>query len=83
VTTVAGTTAASTVSKFTYKGCVVPKLNGKKLKAAKKRIRKAGCKVGKVKIKKGVTAKTGRVVNQGPKAGKVRAPGTKVRITIG
>lgn len=80
VTTVAGTTAAA---KFTYRGCTVPNLSGKKLKAAKKRLRKAGCKVGKVKVKKDVTRKTGRVVKQGPKAGKVLAPGAKVRITLG
>lgn len=83
VTTVAGTTAASAVSRFTYKGCTVPNLKGKKLKPAKKRVRKAGCKVGKVKLKKGVTRKTGRVVRQGPKAGKVFAPGKKVNITLG
>ena len=78
--TVAGTTAAA---QFSYKGCKVPNLIGKKLKAARKRIRKAGCKVGNVKLRKGVTRKTGRVVKQGPKAGKVFAPGKKVNVTLG
>lgn len=83
VTTVAGTTPATATTKFTYKACVVPNLAGKSLKAAKKRIRKAGCKVGKVTLRKGITAKTGKVVGQGPKAGKTKKPGTKVNVTLG
>lgn len=83
VTTVAGTTPVSTTDKFTYKACVVPKLNGKSLKAAKKKLRKASCKVGKVKLRGDATAKTGKVVKQNPKAGKKLAPGSKVNITLG
>jgi hypothetical protein len=62
--------------------CVVPALNGKKLKAAKKKIRAAGCKLGKVSKRKGATAVNGKVVNQGPKAGKVVAAGTAVKVTL-
>jgi IPT/TIG domain-containing protein/PASTA domain-containing protein len=80
VTTIAGTTAAA---KFTYEGCVVPQLKGKKLKAAKKKLRKAGCKPGKVKFRKGATRKTAKVVKQSRKAGKQLAAGTKVNITLG
>lgn len=78
VTTPAGTAAGA----FTYTACVVPKLTGKKLKGAKKRIRKAGCKVGNVKFLGDSTQKTGRVVKQNPKAGKVRVPGTKVHLRL-
>jgi hypothetical protein len=83
VTTVAGTTPVTAVDKFTYKACVVPNLKGKKLKAAKKKLRKTGCKLGKVKRHKGVTNKTGKVVKQGPKSGKQLAPGSKVNVTLG
>jgi hypothetical protein len=82
VTTVAGTTPPSVADHFTYKACVVPNLKGKTLKAAKKRVRKAGCKVGKVKRRADVSAKTGKVVKQGPKPRKVLAPGAKVNFTL-
>lgn len=81
VTTVAG--SATAPAPFVYQGCKVPKLAGKKLRSAKKRIRKAGCKVGRVTRPKGVSAKTGVVVKQGPKAGKLLAPGTKVNVKLG
>ncbi|HEX6665649.1 MAG TPA: PASTA domain-containing protein [Solirubrobacterales bacterium] len=63
--------------------CRVPGLAGRKLAAAKKRIRKAGCRVGKVKKLKGATAKAGVVVKQNPKAGKILAPGAKVHVKLG
>ncbi len=80
VTTVAG--SATSVQTFAYKGCKVPQLRGKTLKAAKKKIRKGGCKLGKVKKLDGATAKTGKVSKQSPKAGKILAPGSKVKITL-
>jgi hypothetical protein len=83
VTTVAGTTPLVASDKFTYKACIVPNLKGKKLKAAKKKLRKAHCKLGKVKHAKGVTSKTGKVVKQNPKVGKQLAPGSKVSVKLG
>jgi hypothetical protein len=83
VTTIAGTTPVVAADKFTYKACVVPKLKGKKLKAAKKKLRKANCKLGKVKRAKGVTVKAGKVVKQSPKTGKKLAPGSKVNVKLG
>jgi hypothetical protein len=80
VTTAAGSvTSAQT---FAYKGCKVPHLKGKKLKAAKKKIRKGGCKLGKVKKLDDATAKTGKVTKQNPKPGKILAPGSKVKVTL-
>jgi hypothetical protein len=83
VTTVAGTSPVSAGARFEYTACLVPKLKGKKLKGAKKRLRAAGCKPGNVRRKKGVTAKKGKVVRQGVKAGKQLAPGAKVGLTLG
>lgn len=80
VTTAAG--SATSAQTFAYKGCKVPKLKGKKLKAAKKKIRKAGCRLGKVKKLDGATAKTGKVTKQAPKPGKILAPGARIKITL-
>ena len=63
--------------------CVVPNLVGKHLKAAKKMIRAAHCKVGNVIKEEGVSAKSGTVVKQNPKAGKVRAAASMVNFTLG
>lgn len=63
--------------------CEVPKLKGKKLRAAKKRVHAADCKVGKVTKRQGATARSGRVVKQRPPAGSVRPAGTVVRIKLG
>ncbi len=91
--TVTVTTPAGTASvPFTYLGapaplpvaqCVVPKLAGKKLKAAKKKLKAGDCKVGEVKKHKGVTAADGKVVHQSAKAGAKLAAGTKVKLTLG
>jgi hypothetical protein len=81
VTTAAGTTTSA--STFTYEGCKVPKLGGKKLKASKKKLKKGDCKLGKVKKLGDATAKTGKVIKQNPKPGKILAPDTKVSIKLG
>ncbi len=80
VTTAAGT--ATSPQTFTYEGCLVPKLGGKKLKASKKKLRKADCKIGNVKKRGDATAKTGKVVKQNPKPGAILVPGTKVKVTL-
>jgi hypothetical protein len=80
VTTGAG--SATSTQTFAYKGCKVPQLKGKKLKASKKTARKRDCKIGKVKKLGGATAKTGEVVAQNPKPGKLLLPGTKIKVTL-
>ncbi|HEX5982702.1 MAG TPA: IPT/TIG domain-containing protein [Solirubrobacterales bacterium] len=81
LTTAAGT--ATSPQLFAYEGCRVPKLKGKKLKGAKKRLRRADCRVGKVKKRGDATAKTGEVVKQRPKPGKLLPPNAKVKVTLG
>jgi hypothetical protein len=83
VTTVAGASAPGAAAKFTYTACKVPNVLGKRLKKARKRLRKARCKVGKVSLKKGAERATARVLKQRPKPGSLRAPGAKVRLTVG
>src|SRR5262249_15834915 len=67
---------------FTYEGCTVPKLAGKKLGKAKKKLKKGHCKLGKVKLLGGATKKSGKVSKQSPKPGKVLAPGSKVSVKL-
>lgn len=81
VTTAAGSAGSPTT--FAYEGCRVPKLKDKRLKAVKKQAKKADCKVGKVKKLGDATAKTGEVVKQNPQPGKILAPGTKIKVTLG
>jgi hypothetical protein len=90
VTTRAGTGASSQL--FTYVGppppptaktCIVPKLAGKKLRAAKQQIRSHHCRVGNVTKPKGITAKDGKVVHQSPRPGAGRPPEAKVSIRLG
>jgi hypothetical protein len=79
-TSLAGTSPVVKNDLFFFEGCVVPKLKGKKVKASKKAIGRADCKLGKITRRKG---KPGKVLKQSPKPGKVLAPGTKVKLTVG
>jgi hypothetical protein len=69
-------------TKKTVKQCVVPKLKGKKLPAAKAALKKADCKAGKVTKLKGATPKNGKVATQSRKPGAKAAAGAKVNLTL-
>jgi hypothetical protein len=62
--------------------CVVPKVKGKKLRAAKRSIRKAHCSPGKVTRAFSKSVKKGRVISQKPKPGKKLAAGSKVKLKV-
>jgi uncharacterized delta-60 repeat protein len=62
--------------------CVVPKLKGKTLRAAKRAIRKAHCSVGKVTKGFSAKVKKGHVIAQKTKSGKKLAAGAKVKFTV-
>jgi PASTA domain len=62
--------------------CVVPRLGAKKLAAARKALKKADCKLGRVTKLKGATTKTGLVVSQNPQTGKKLAAGAKVAVKL-
>ena len=83
VTTLAGTSAATRNDRFTYIGCVVPKLHNLKLGKAKQAIQRGGCKLGKVTLRRGVTKTSGKVKQQSPKPKAVLAKGAKVKLTLG
>ena len=80
VTTPLGTSGASAADRFTYTACVVPRLNGKKLKAAGEKLKKAGCRLGKIK---GNKHKSATVAKQSPRSGVVLPPGSKVNVKLG
>lgn len=90
VTTVAGTVARGVfgyispplVTTPTTTRCVVPKLEGKKLRAAKKALRQAHCAIGLVKKREGATIGTGEVATQSRKSGAVLPAGTSVSLTL-
>jgi alpha-tubulin suppressor-like RCC1 family protein len=62
--------------------CVVPKVTGTKLAAAKRAIRKAHCSVGKVTKAYSKRVKKGRVISQKPKPGKTLPKGSKINLTV-
>jgi hypothetical protein len=77
VTTSSGTSPAVAADQFTYTACVVPKVKGKSLKAARKKLSSAGCRLGK---RKGHGTK---VKKQGAAPGSVLPPGTAVSVKLG
>jgi hypothetical protein len=79
-TTLAGTSATVGGDRFSYQGCLVPKLKGTSLKTSRRKLRSAGCKLGSIR---GLKGKTAKVLTQNPKVGKVLAPGSKVNVKVG
>jgi hypothetical protein len=62
--------------------CVVPKVKGKKFRAAKRSIRQAHCSLGKVTRAFSKSVKKGRVISQKPKPGKRLAAGFGIKLTV-
>ncbi|MGH3009130.1 MAG: PASTA domain-containing protein [Gaiellaceae bacterium] len=62
--------------------CIVPKLKGKSLSAARSALTKAHCRLGKVTKKFSSSAKKGRVISQKPSPGKHLAKGAKVAVAV-
>jgi TolB protein len=61
--------------------CVVPRVIGKRLPAARTRIRNAHCRVGRVR--RAHSKRVGRVIAQRPAPGARRPGGTKVNLVVG
>jgi len=55
---------------------------GKTLAAARSTLRASHCGVGTVKTVRSSTVAVGRVISQSPVAGRTRAAGTKVKLTV-
>ena len=95
VTSAAGTTAGVSADRFTYvpvtppttvptstqpRNCVVPNLKGRSLETDRRKLKKADCKLGKVK---GHKSKSAKVKKQSAKPGKVLPPGSEVNVKLG
>jgi hypothetical protein len=63
--------------------CIVPKLKGKTVAAAKRAIKKAHCSVGKITKVASSPKNRGKVVSQSPKPGKHLKKGSKVALKVG
>ncbi len=70
--------ATQTTTPHAVAGCVVPKLLGRTLNGAKKALKQADCRLGKVN-----GPRRGRVKQQKPKPGTVLAPGGEVGVGLG
>jgi Glucodextranase, domain B/PASTA domain len=62
--------------------CKVPRLKGMKLRAAEKALRRAHCKVGKVRHVKSRKIHRGRVLGTTPRAHRKLRPGSKVEVFV-
>jgi hypothetical protein len=62
--------------------CVVPKVKGKPLATAKKRIVAAHCGIGKITTARSKTVAKGRVISQSPKPGTRLRAGSKVKLVV-
>lgn len=75
------TNAGNDSVKVVSKQCVVPKLRTRSLKKAKKALRKANCKPGKVSHRYSNKTK-GKVIRGGKSRGKVLKAGSRVKLTV-
>ena len=62
--------------------CVVPALKGKKLKVAKRAVRRSGCGVGKVLHRRAGHVAPGRVIGQRPHPGTRRRAAAPVKVIV-
>jgi hypothetical protein len=62
--------------------CVVPNVKGKPIAAARRALRRAGCRPGRIRRSHSATVRVGRVISQTPRAGARRAAGARVGLVL-
>jgi beta-lactam-binding protein with PASTA domain len=62
--------------------CVVPKVTRKGLAAAKRAIKRAHCRVGKIRKAYSKNVRKGRVIAQKPRPHAKLAVGSRIRLTV-
>jgi hypothetical protein len=77
----AGSASAASAAVQVPANCFVPKLKGKTLKSARRALKRAHCRLGKVR-KRAAKGKAGRVLKQTPKAHTTLPNGSKVNLVI-
>lgn len=63
--------------------CIVPRLKGKSLRAAKTQLRLAHCRPGALSAKRGKRLSSARVIRQHPRSGAVLSPSSAVDLMLG
>jgi subtilisin family serine protease len=77
----AGRLALGAAPRVALSACVVPRLRGLRLAAAKSAITRAGCSVGRVRRARS-RVRRGRVIAQSPRAGLQLRPRARVNLTV-
>jgi hypothetical protein len=80
---VAGTGAPAPPPPFVPPKCVVPNVVGKKLAAAKTKIKAGHCRVGTISYATSSKQREGRALRERPAAGKRLANGAKISLVVG
>ena len=80
-TNVDGTTAAVTNETYPVQGCIVPRLAGKTVRAARAALDEAGCRLGRVDRARS-RVRSGRIVRQSATAGARRVWRAPVRVVV-
>jgi hypothetical protein len=75
-------TAARSVQASFLRNCLVPKVKGKRLKAAKRALERHDCRVGKIKHAFSAKVKKGHVISQKPKPHKRLKHGAEVNLVV-
>jgi hypothetical protein len=81
-TNLVGPATASSATTQPVAACRVPRLTGRKLRAAKRALKRRSCRAGRVQRRSSTRVKPGRVLAQKPKAGSVRPVGARVRLVV-
>ncbi len=63
--------------------CIVPRLKGKSLRAAKTQLRLAHCRPGALSVKRGKRLSSARVIREHPRSGAALSPNSAVDLTLG
>lgn len=63
--------------------CVVPRVVGRRLRVAKRQVRRSGCRVGRIRFKRRSGRRAGRVLAVRPRPGTRRRPGSRVHLRVG
>jgi Divergent InlB B-repeat domain/PASTA domain len=75
-------TAAHSVTASFVKDCLVPRLKGKRLEAAKRALKAHDCRVGRIRRAYSTKVKKGRVISEKPKPHRLLAHGARVKLTV-
>ena len=62
--------------------CRVPRLRGATVAVARRKLARAGCRLGRISRRRAVAARRSKIATQSPRAGRVRSARTRVHVTL-